>query len=121
MKIERVTEKEQADMLYNDSALTWEGLSEDSIEDAKNWILEFTEFKTEEITGYVTKGEKMNEFYALTGDNAYPDDLTIVSFMLSDMKDPMKLAVARFHVGGRWFDDIVDNNLRMEHSDEDEF
>lgn len=121
MLIKKVETKDQADQLYNDSALTWEGLSEDSIEDAKNWILEFTNFKTEEITVYVTKGEKMNEFYALTGDNAYPDDLTIVSFMLSDMKDPMKLAIARFHVGGRWFDDIVDNNLRRENRDEDEF
>ena len=114
MLIEKVTTKEQLDRLYNDSALTWEGLSEDSIEDAKNWILSLTGFKTDEVTAYVTKGREMNEFYGLTGDNAYPDDLTIVSFMLSDMENPEKLFIPRFEVGGRWFDDIVENNLRME-------
>ena len=114
MKIEIVNTKEQFDKMYNDSALTWEGLSEDSIEDAKNWILGFTEFNTDEVTAYVTKGREMNEFYGLTGDNAYPDDLTIVSFMLSDMKNPEKLCIPRFEVGGRWFDDIVENNRRRE-------
>lgn len=26
----------------------------------------------------------------------------------------MRLAIPRFEVGGRWFDDVVDNNARRE-------
>lgn len=64
---------------------------------------------------YVTSGKDMNEFCGgLTGDNAYPDDLSIVSIKLSDIKDVSKIILRRFEVGGRWFDDIVDNNRRRE-------
>ena len=34
--------------------------------------------------------------------------------MLDDIEDPTKIAIPRFQVGGRWFDDIVDNNRRRE-------
>ena len=49
----------------------------------------------------------MNEVYELTGDNAYQDDASIVSVMDIDM---MKVVLARFEIGARWFDDIVENN-----------
>ena len=49
----------------------------------------------------------MNDKYNLTDNNAYKEDLTIVSVI--DI-NPLKIALKRFSVGGRWFDDIVDNN-----------
>ena len=51
----------------------------------------------------------MNELCHLTDDNAYPEDCTLVS--VTDINQ-MKIALQRFEVGGRWFDDIVDNNTR---------
>lgn len=109
-----VTEKAVLDELYQDSALTWEGLALDSIPDAADWISKHTTFKKEPVTAYITPGGVMNEMYGLTGDNAYPKNLTIVSFKLSDMENLGSLMTARFAVGGRWFDDIVDNNQRRE-------
>ena len=53
----------------------------------------------------------MNDTYGLTGRNAYSDDLSIVS--VTDINQ-MKVTLPRFEVGGRWFDDIVDNNAMRE-------
>ena len=113
MEIIRVNEKEILNSLYCDSAFTIEGLTEDSILDFVNWTKEYTPFKAEEKV-YLIKGKTMNENYQLTEDNRYPDDLTIVSIMLSDLEKPFSLVTARFEIGGRWFDDIVDNNARRE-------
>lgn len=107
--IENVTTKEQLNKLYNSSAFTIEGLAEESIPDMLEWLKENTVFTTENPIVYVTKGSVMNTEYSLTDDNAYPDDLTIISVI--DI-DQMKIALKRFSVGGRWFDDIVDNNAR---------
>ena len=56
----------------------------------------------------------MNTKYGLTESNAYPDNLNILSIKLEDLKDPNKLAIPRFEIGGRWFNDIVDNNARRQ-------
>lgn len=110
----RVTDKEMLDKLYNDSALTIEGFCEESIPDFLDWINETA--KTEDnVNVYVIKGKVMNNEYGLTKDNAYPSDCTIVSIMLSDIENANTLIRRRFEVGGRWFDDIVDNNLNREH------
>lgn len=105
--IENVTTKEQLDNLYNHSAFTIEGLAEDSIPDMLEWLKENTVFTTENPIVYVTKGEVMNTEYSLVDNKAYADDLTIVSVIDIDL---LKIALKRFSVGGRWFDDIVDNN-----------
>lgn len=107
--IENVTTKKQLDNLYNHSALTIEGLAEDSIPDMIKWLEDNTTFTTDNPIVYVTKGEVMNAEYDLTGDKAYLKDLTIVSVFDIDL---LKIALKRFSVGGRWFDDIVDNNAR---------
>lgn len=107
--IENVTTKKQLDKLYNHSALTIEGLTEDSIPDMITWLEENTVFTTDNPIVYVTKGEVMNTEYALVGNKAYADDLTIISIFDIDL---MRIALKRFSVGGRWFDDIVDNNAR---------
>jgi hypothetical protein len=105
--IEKVTTKEQLDNLYNHSAFTIEGLAEESIPDMIKWLESNTVFTTDKPIVYVTKGTVMNNEYGLVGNKAYADDLTIVSIFDIDL---LKIAIKRFSVGGRWFDDIVDNN-----------
>lgn len=117
-KIE-VTTLEQIEELG--SALTWEGLdtSDESLDQMFNWIGEHTPVKTRRV--YVTLGDTMNRIYGLTGINAYPDDLHIVSVALDDIEEPWKICLQRFDVGGRWLDDIVANNLRHEERNESEW
>lgn len=112
MNIITVKNKEMLEELRNDSSLTIEGLAEESIKEFLNWIKRYTELKKEDV--YITKGNIMNLAYNLSGDNAYSDDINIVSVMLSDMENPVKVAMPRFEIGGRWMDDIIDNNLRRE-------
>lgn len=110
-----VNTKEQLDELEKDSALTLEGLnpSDEEIACFLNWIKRYTELKVERV--YIVSGSLMNMAYGLTGTNAYPEkECDLVAVKLSDMKDPMKLCIPRFQIGGRWFDDIVDNNKRRE-------
>lgn len=113
MNVIHVITKEQLDVLYNQSALTWEGLSldEENLTDVRNWLKEHKAIVHVEPDFHIIKGKFMNEVYNLTGDNAYPEELNIVS--VTDI-DQNKIAIPRFKVEGRWFDDIVDNNLRRE-------
>ncbi len=102
MKLVKVDTTEQLEELTNAWAMTWEGLSEDSFEEAMENCC--TEGK--DGTGYVIKGEDMNKICRLTGDNAYPDDLNI--FAIKNFKGLAML------VGARWLWDIVANNGRRE-------
>jgi len=113
-----VTTRELFDKLVNTSALTIEGLAEESIPEFIDWIKQYTDFKKPEVDVYITKGKVMNNFCKLTGNNAYKDDLTIVSVMLDDMVNFNTIVGPRFQIGGRWFDDIVSNNTRREQEKE---
>ena len=118
MKIINVFTEEQLDELYNESALTWEGLS--TSEENLNAVLEWLKDHNAIIDGteptfHITTGRLMNKYYGLTGDNAYQNDLNLVSVTNIDQ---MKVAIPRFEVGGRWFDDIVGNNARREEENE---
>ena len=77
--IENVTTKKQLDKLYNSSAFTMAGLSEESIPDFVKWLEQNATFTTETPIVYVIKGSVMNKEYHLTRNNAYNDDLTIIS------------------------------------------
>lgn len=109
-----VTTEDLLNELKNDSALTWEGMTttEDNLNEIFNWIEAHTEMKKHNI--FITTGKFMNETLHLTGDNQYPNDLSIVSIKLSDMKNPQTIVIPRFEVGGRWMDDIISNNLSRE-------
>lgn len=114
MKIINTFTKEQLDELYNESALTWEGLStsEDNLNAVMNWLKDHkATIEGVEPTFHITTGRLMNKYYGLTGDNAYHNDLSIVSVTGIN---PVPIALARFEVGGRWFDDVVDNNEMRE-------
>lgn len=99
--------------LVKDSALTFEGLAESSFDGFLDWVDGIAGLKTRHL--YVTKGKLANSEWGLTGDNAYQDDLNIVSVKLDDMEDWNKIVRARFQVGARWMDDIHDNNIMREH------
>lgn len=103
----KATTNQQLEILYKNSAFTMEGLLEDSIPDLLKWMEEMNALTKETPTVWVFSGKLMNDTYDLTGDNRYPDDLTIVSIMGINQ---MKVAIPRFTIGARWFDDIVDNN-----------
>ena len=112
MKLIDVKDKQALDMLYECSALTFEGITRESADDVIRWVKEFTPMHEEVV--YVIEGHVMNIAYGLTGDNAYKNDLTILCVPLTAMENPLALAIPRFQVGGRWFDDVVTNNLRRE-------
>ena len=100
--------------LVKGSALTFEGLAESSFDGFLDWVDDIAGLKTRRI--YVTKGKLANREWGLTGDNAYQDDLNIVSVKLDDMENRNKIVMARFQVGARWMDDIRDNNAMREFS-----
>ncbi len=115
-KMERIMVKTKAQLeeLVKESALTWEGLdtSDESLKQVFDWLKGYTPLKCERV--YITSGGLMDVAYGLTGTNAYPANLSIVSVRLCDMEKPMAIAIPRFRVGGRWLDDIVSNNRRRE-------
>ena len=107
----RITTRDEIDNLG--SAPTFEGLAESSFDDMAN-IFE-KEFGFNKSKVYVLSGKDMNAAYGLTGTNAYPDDLNIVSLDFNDLWPHEKLNYIKMRsYGVRWMDDIVDNNVRRE-------
>lgn len=114
MKIINVTTREELDALYEESALTWEGLKTDekNLNAVHDWLKEHGAIIADvEPTVHIIKGILMNTTYELTENKAYPSDLNIVSITGINQ---MAIALPKFLVGGRWFDDIVNNNAAAE-------
>ena len=116
----KVTTRKQLDKLYNCSALTVIGL-QDSDEELKafgKWIQCRTKI-SQPLPIYIIKGKTMNEEYGLTKENAYPEEINLISVDLNDIEMGSKIILERFSIGGRLFDDIVNNNkLRQNEIDE---
>lgn len=96
-----VEDAELLKYLYDNWAMTWEGLTPDDFE------LAVKECGGEGAKGYVIKGKTMNEICHLKGDWAYPDDLNIFAVY------PFKGLAIQY--GARWMTDIVDNNAHRMH------
>lgn len=99
--------------LYADNAFTMIGFdtSKDNLNDLIKWLnIHNCHMVNPDI--YVISGELMNVYYGLTGNNAYPDDLHIVCIRLADLDNVPGIIIPRFQIGGRWFNDVVDNNAR---------
>lgn len=108
-----VEDKETLNQLYEDWALT--------IEKMPLWKLPiYMDFLESRTTVYrkrvcIITGSIMNKTYGLTGENAYPDDIYLVSVLGRDVaQGEMGIVVDRSVVGARFFNDIVDNNSRRE-------
>ena len=95
-----IENREDLKHLYDNSAMTWEGLRKEDFE------LALEKCGGENAKGYLTTGKVMNELCHLHGNNAYPDDLSIFSIW------PFKGLAIQY--GARWMDDIIDNNARRE-------
>ena len=113
MNLVSIPERDEIKMFqefYNTSAFTFEGLDISDKDYVKRFKKEFedvaraTGFTEKKIMGYFFRGESMNKRYNLTGDNAYPDDLTFV--VIPNYYNPL----VKIKLGARWFDDIVDSN-----------
>lgn len=112
-KIECET-KDDIESLRECDALTWEGLniSDENLSQVAEWVNTTAKFK-DNPKFYITSGKLMNESYGLRGDNAYSDDLNIVSIKPEDVQNFYNFIVStRFNTGGRWMSDIIDNNIR---------
>lgn len=105
------------DMLYRGSALTWEGIAVDP--GTLDRICEvFAEkglwaYDDMPVVFYCIEGEDMNRLEGLTGDNAYPDGLHILSIP-NDQLNIDKMIPIQLNFDARWMDDIVDNNRMRE-------
>ena len=115
MNIIKVTTRAQLDELYKDWSLTIEGLAPDeaNLKEFLEWVRELTPLKRDDV--YTIDGAVMNREYGLTGTNAYPvTGCTIVCIKRADMERPNAVTTPRFQIQGRWFYDVVDNNVRRE-------
>jgi hypothetical protein len=54
-------------------------------------------------------GQEMNEFFKLSDDKEYPNDLTFLAFPLTGLNIE-KLCIFKNGTEDRWFDDICDSN-----------
>lgn len=110
----REIDKNEFNRLYNGSWYTIVGAGGD-LEEWEKGIQDLLDSKDiGKVKEWVTyKGKDMNEWARLSKENAYPEDLTFISFPLDGL-DLGKLAIFKVQMQDRWFDDIVDNNARRE-------
>ena len=106
------------DKAYNGSYYTITGCGGD----LQEWKDGYQELLNKEGIGTIKewitfKGSDMNNKYHLTGHNAYPEDLTFLAFSLDGLEIG-KLSLFKLKMQDRWFDDIVDNNIRRENKNE---
>lgn len=104
------------DKAYNGSYYTIIGAGGD----LQEWKNGYQELLNKENIGTIKEwitftGSDMNTKYNLTGDNAYPNDLTFLAFPLDGLNIG-KLAMFKLRMEDRWFDDIVDNNKSFNES-----
>lgn len=66
-------------------------------------------------------GKDLNDTFGLTGSNAYPSDLNILAFDLTDITNVGKLAMLKLQLQDRWFDDMVTNDLCREGKTPEDF
>jgi len=94
--------------LYDNWALTFEGLDSSDIDQVVEFLQEHGNLTENEVPeAYITTGYYMNELCRLSGSNAYQDDLDIISFL--PYGDILAMSI-----GARWMTDIIDNNADRE-------
>ena len=118
IKLVVVDNKETLNYLYERQGLCFEGLVINET-NYKNFYEVLTEsgVKVRDNCIYVISGEVMNECYGLTGENSYNDDFTIPCITWDFTNSLMYF---RLEGNGRWFSDVIDNNLSIQKDIEDE-
>lgn len=112
MKFITLENSDKFNEFYEKSALTFVGMIPEEAQLYVDYFKENNVTVNEEIDGYIYTGKMMNEKYHLTGENAYPEDLHILTIP-TEAFDP-GVCTVRFGLAGRWFDDIVDNKKARE-------
>lgn len=102
--IKEIKTKQELDQLANDWSPTWEGVALEGLEEQLKEIDPLVKIV------YCT-GKTYNKVYGLTGNNKYPDNLTIV--FLKDYSKPKQL-MWKMEYGCRWAWDVLWNNLNRE-------
>lgn len=108
IEINNNNSKELFKKLYDGSAMTVQGMMMSELDKYIEYFKETCGLH-DNCNVYHFTGEVYNDCYNLTGDNRYPNDLNCISIELGDLDNCMG---ARQMI--RWFDDIVDNDLRRE-------
>ena len=102
------------DKFYKGSYYTIVGVGGNLKEWKEGYQKMFDEKNIGTIKGWKTfKGKDLNDYYNLTGDNRYPQNLTFLAFPLTGL-DISKLAIFKIKMRDCWFDDAIDNNLTRE-------
>lgn len=102
--------------LYNDWAITVEGLDPNDADDLVETIKHESKGLKEDAVLVHFTGKDMNEFFELKRD-PYNDDLNCFAMCKRYLNDVDALALSsliRSEIGMRWFTDIVDNNAHHE-------
>ena len=110
MKFITLETTEKFDEFYKGSDLTFAGMLPEEAQLYVDYFKENGAEVNEEVDGYIYTGKMMNEKYNLSGDTAFPEDLHFLTIPLQAF-DLAVVTLLRMGLGGRWFDDIVDNKL----------
>lgn len=99
--------------LYEGSAYTIIGVGGE----LNTWVDGYQELLDEKGIGkvedwYVFTGKDLNTEYGLTGEDAFDEDIRFLAFPLTGL-DVEKLAIFRIRMGDKWFDDFVDNFIKV--------
>lgn len=113
-----VKEDKKFKQLERENAMTVEGLAaeEDTYYGLIDFFKEYNAIDEDKkvVEFWIIKGVDMNEHYNLHGNNAYPDNLTIVNVPLTQLRSFAGIALPMRGFGARWYDDVVENNKRRE-------
>ena len=119
--IETITHNQQPRFreLYTGSCYTITGAGGD----LKDWINGYTDMLTEHGIGrpknWITfSGRDVNIVYSLDGKNVFADDMVFLAFPLDGL-DVGKLAMFKMREGDRWFNDIIDNRVKVSECDDE--
>ena len=111
MNFVKLENSDKFEEFENGSALTFTGIIPEEAQEYVDYFKDYSEVD-ETVDAYIFEGKLMNEHYNLAGNVRYKNDLHFLVVPLDAFKNVEKVALERFQIGGRWFDDIVANNAR---------
>lgn len=109
-----VTTNEQLQDLYEDNALTIEGLlpTEKNYIAFYDWILQYSAVKDNRLYFYNVSGSSINKFCGLKEGCSYPGNYNVMCVLQRNLEIPLAFCVPKVQIGARWFRDVIDNVKR---------